>query len=153
MRRNSTQLELITPGATTWLPWVSDPGSNRVDGYPNFNGFAGQSRTIREAAWQDFLDSGEELEVIPDPPPPTPEPDWTAFNLAMIPPQGESEFEFWLDQFKILYQSSLATAAASGNAVETQRIYDLLKLQHPPTAEQCATWQALADLHHVPLTF
>lgn len=82
-----------------------------------------------------------------------PEPDWTAFNLAMIPPVGESEFEFWLDQFKILYQSSLATAAASGNAVETQRIYDLLKLQHPPTAEQVSAWQALADLHHIPLTF
>lgn len=81
------------------------------------------------------------------------EPDWTAFNLAMIPPQGESDFEFWLDQFKILYQSSLATAAASGNAVETQRIYDLLKLQHPPTAEQVSAWQALADLHHIPLTF
>ena len=81
------------------------------------------------------------------------EPDWVGFNLAMIPPVGESDFEFWLDQFKILYQSSLATAAASGNAVETQRIYDLLKLQHPPTAEQVSAWQALADLHHIPLTF
>lgn len=89
----------------------------------------------------------------PAPPPAPPEPDWTAFNLAMIPPVGESDFEFWLDQFKILYQSSLATAAASGNAVETQRIYDLLKLQHPPTAEQVSAWQALADLHHIPLTF
>lgn len=104
MRRNSTQIELITPGATTWLPWISDPGSNRVDGlgdepglsfgatwisdpgsnrvdgYPNFDGFTGQSRSIREAAWQAFLDSGEELEVIPDPEPPPPDPDWMGFK-------------------------------------------------------------------------
>ena len=79
MRRNSTQLELISPGATTWLPWVSDPGSNRVDGYPNFDGFTGQSRTIRESAWQAFLDSGEELEIISDPEPPSPAPDWDKF--------------------------------------------------------------------------
>lgn len=100
---------------------------------------------------QAFADG--QWEPVPEPTPLPPEPDWVGFNLAMIPPVGESDFEFWLDQFKILYQSSLATAAASGNAVETQRIYDLLKLQYPPTTEQIAAWQALADLHHVPLTF
>ena len=145
MKRNSTTLFLESPGATTAVPWVNNA--------PDFSGFTEPSLGVLQSSWQAFLDSGEELEVIPDPPPAPPEPDWTAFNLAMIPPSGESDFEFWLDQFKILYQSSLATAAASGNATDTQRIYDLLKLQHPPTDEQCATWQALADLHHVPLTF
>ena len=106
---------------------------------------------ILEGIAQAFADG--QWEPVPEPTPPPPEPDWVGFNLAMIPPVGESDFEFWLDQFKILYQSSLATAAASGNAVETQRIYDLLKLQHPPTAEQVSAWQALADLHHIPLTF
>ena len=89
MKRNSTQLELITPGATTWLPWVSDPGSNRVDGYPIFDGFSGQSRSIRESAWQDFLASEDPLEVIPDPLPPPPEPDWAGFLAPFsIPTAG-----------------------------------------------------------------
>lgn len=145
MKRNSTILFLESPGATTAVPWVDDA--------PDFSGFTEPSLGVLQSFWRAFLDSGEELEVVPDPPPAPPDPDWTSFNLAMIPPVGESDFEFWLDQFKILYQSSLATAAASGNATDTQRIYDLLKLQHPPTAEQCATWQALSDLHHVPLTF
>jgi hypothetical protein len=145
MKRNSITLFLESPGAITPVPWVDDA--------PDFSGFSEPTLGVLQSSWQAFLDSGEALEVIPDPLPPPPEPDWTAFNLVMIPPVGESDFEFWLDQFKILYQSSLATAAASGNATETQRIYDLLKLQHPPTAEQVSVWQALANLHHIPLTF
>ena len=86
MKRNSTQLELITPGATTWLPWISDPGFNRVDGYPIFDGFAGQSLMIRESAWQAFLDSEEPLEIIPDPTPPPPEPDWDGFLTPFYSP-------------------------------------------------------------------
>ncbi|WP_353259213.1 hypothetical protein [Prochlorothrix hollandica] len=86
MKRNSTQIELITPGATTWLPWISDPGSNRVDGYPSFDSFTGQSRSIRESAWQAFLDSGDELEIIPDPTPPPPEPDWDGFLTPFYSP-------------------------------------------------------------------
>ena len=71
----------------------------------------------------------------------------------MIPLVGESEFEFWLDQAKALYQASIASAAASGNAEEVQRIYSLLKLQFPPTAEQITEWQGIADANHVPLRF
>ena len=163
MRRNSTQLELVTPGATTWLPWISDPGSNRVDGYPNFDGFTGPSRTIRETAWQDFLDSGEELEIIPDPEPPPPDPDWTTFNLTLIPPAPGSQttFEAWLEQFKIQHQAPLASAAGLGNLGETQRLYDSFKTisqdestpQTPPTPEQVAEWQAIADACHVPIRF
>ena len=94
MKRNSTQLELITPGAVTWLPWISDLGSNRVDGYPSFDSFAGQSRSIRESAWQTFLDSGNELEVIPDPLPPPPEPDWQGFLSPFYSPAfGNSPFD------------------------------------------------------------
>jgi len=153
MRRNSTQLELITPGATTWLPWVSDPGSNRVDGYPNFDGFTGQSRTIRESAWQAFLDSGEELEIIPDPEPPLPNPDWLSFNLTMIPPTTESTFEVWLGQFKEPYRVALVAASSQGDTERVQAQYELLKNQIPPTAEQIAEWQGIADASHVPVSF
>ena len=153
MRRNSTHLELITSGATTWLPWISDPGSNRVDGYPNFDGFTGQSRSIRESAWQDFLDSGEELEIIPDPEPPPPEPDWLSFNLAMIPPTAESTFEVWLGQFKEPYRAALAVASSEGNAERVQGQYEILKDLASPTAEQITEWQGIADANHVPLRF
>lgn len=153
MRRNSTQIELITPGATTWLPWISDPGSNRVGGYPNFDGFTGQSRTIRESAWQDFLDSGEELEVIPNPEPPPPDPDWRGFNLAMIPPTAESTFELWLGQFKEPYRATLTVASSEGNTNRVQRQYEILKDLASPTAEQIAEWQSIADEHNVQMRF
>ena len=101
MKRNSTQLELITPGAVTWLPWITDPGSNRVDGYPIFDGFSGQSLMIRESAWQTFLDSGDELEIIPDPLPPPPEPDWTGFLEPFLTPTAGGIYHSILSKLEL----------------------------------------------------
>ena len=158
MRRNSTQLELITPGATTWLPWISDPGSNRVDGYPNFDGFTGQSRTIRESAWQDFLDSGEELEIIPDPEPPSPAPDWDKFiqqftlpgnplyhaTASKVQISGELVIEHWTNIRLGLLSPSIR------NEEWFQLIYDYLKFilnqaGNPLSTEEQQAWTQLAS--------
>lgn len=72
MNRNSTTLFLVSPNATTLVPWVNDE--------PDFSGFPEPTLSILQQAWQDFLDSGEELEIIPDPEPPPPAPDWLGFK-------------------------------------------------------------------------
>ena len=145
MKRNSTTLFLESPGATTAVPWV--------DNAPDFSGFIEPSLGVLQSSWQAFLDSGEELEIIPDPEPPPPEPDWLSFNLAMIPPTVESTFEVWLNQFKEPYRAALAVASSEGNAERVQGQYNILKDLASPTAEQIAEWQGIADANHVPLRF
>lgn len=78
MYRNSTVLFLQSPGAVTPLSWV--------DNAPDFTGFTEPTLSVLQQAWQDFLDSGEELETIPDPEP-IPEPvvpNWDGFNAYML---------------------------------------------------------------------
>jgi len=61
MKRNLTTLFLISPGATTPIPWVNNA--------PDFSSFTNPTLSILQQSWQGFLDSGEELEIIPDPEP------------------------------------------------------------------------------------
>lgn len=78
MQRNSTTLFLQSTGAVTPLHWVNNA--------PDFTGFTESTLSVLQQAWQDFLDSGEELEVIPDPVPEIipPAPNWDGFNAAML---------------------------------------------------------------------
>ena len=150
MKRNSTQLELITPGATTWLPWISDPGTNRVDGYPSFDGFSGQSRSIRESAWQAFLDSGDELEIIPDPTPPPPEPDWTAFNMDML---ADADWGYWIGLSPLLL-SATTSASLARDLSQLQTGIDAAKASLPdPGATASTRWQGYSDTYNIGLVF
>ena len=86
MQRNSTTLFLISPGATTPIPWVSNA--------PDFSGFQEPTLSILQQSWQNFLASGEPLEVITDPEPPEPEPDWQGFLSPFYSPAfGNSPFD------------------------------------------------------------
>jgi len=145
MKRNSTTLFLESPGATTPVPWVNNA--------PDFSFFTEPTLSVLQNSWQAFLDSGEELEVISDPEPPSPAPDWTSFNMAMIPPTAESTFEVWLGQFKEPYRAALAVASSEGNTERVQGQYEILKDLAPPTAEQITEWQSIADRHNIGLTF
>ena len=150
MKRNSTQIELITPGATTWLPWISDLGSNRVDGYPIFDGFTGQSRSIRESAWQDFLASEDPLEIIPDPTPPPPEPDWTAFNMAML---ADTDWGSWIGLSPLLL-SATTSASLATDLSQLQMGIDAAKASLPdPGATALARWQGYADANYIGVLF
>ena len=71
MKRNSTTLFLESPGATTPLHWVNNA--------PDFSAFTEPTLSVLQQAWQDFLNSGQELEVIPDPTTSAPAPDWDGF--------------------------------------------------------------------------
>lgn len=78
MKRNSTTLFLTSPGAITPLPWVSNA--------PDFSAFTEPTLSVLQNAWQDFLDSGGELEIIPDPEPfvePT-TPDWDGLYQGLM---------------------------------------------------------------------
>jgi hypothetical protein len=82
MKRNSTTLFLESPNATTPVPWV--------DGAPDLSGFTEPTLSVLQQSWADFLASGQELEVIPDPEPsqPTPAPDWDGFLTPFYTPAG-----------------------------------------------------------------
>ena len=79
MKRNLTTLYLTSPGATTPISWVNNA--------PDFSSFTNPTLSVLQQSWQAFLDSGEELEIIPDPVPPEPEPpspNWEGFNFALF---------------------------------------------------------------------
>lgn len=78
MKRNSNTLFLQSPNATTPVALV--------DNQPDFSSFTEPTLGVLQRAWQDFLNSGEQLEVIPDPEP-IPEPltaNWDTFNTQMM---------------------------------------------------------------------
>jgi len=78
MKRNSTTLFLTSPGATTPIPWINNA--------PDFSAFTEPTLSVLLKAWQDFITSGGELEIIPDPVPVVeqPVPNWDGFNAVLI---------------------------------------------------------------------
>ena len=140
MQRNSTTLYLESPGATTPVPWV--------DGAPNFSGFTEPTLSVLQKSWTDFLASGQELEVIPDPPPPPPEPDWTAFNTAML---SDSNWQAWALPADL--RNAMIAASINSNLTSLENAYAIAKAAVPPSAEAITGWQGLADTNNVPIVF
>lgn len=77
MRRNSTILFLESPNSVTPIPLVN--------GNPDFSGFEEPTLSVLQKAWQDFLASGEEIEIIPslEQEPDPVAPNWDEFNFAL----------------------------------------------------------------------
>ena len=140
MHRNSTTLYLESPGATTPVPWV--------DGAPDLSGFTEPTLSVLQQSWTDFLASGQELEVIPDPPPPPPEPDWTAFNTAML---SDSNWQAWALPADL--RNAMIAASINSNLVSLDNAYAIAKAAVPPSAEAITGWQGLADTYNVPIVF
>ena len=140
MQRNSTTLYLESPGATTPVPWV--------DGTPDLSGFTEPTLSVLQQSWADFLASGQELEVIPDPPPPPPEPDWTAFNTAML---SDSNWQAWALPADL--RNAMIAASINSNLVSLNNAYAIAKAAVPPSAEAITGWQGLADTYNIPIVF
>lgn len=81
MKRNTTTLYLVSPGATTPIPWV--------DNAPDFSQFTEPTLSVLIKAWDDFVAGGDELEIIPDSEPivEQPVPNWNSFNAYMLTDQ------------------------------------------------------------------
>ena len=140
MERNSTTLFLESPGATTPAPWV--------DGAPDLSGFTEPTLSVLQQSWADFLASGQELEVIPDPLPPPPEPDWTAFNTAML---SDPDWQAWALPADL--RKAMIAASINSNLTSLENAYAIAKAAVPPSAEAITGWQGLADTYNIPIAF
>ena len=81
MKRNTTTLFLQSSNSITPISWINNA--------PDFTGIEEPTLSVLQKAWNDFLESGEELEIIPDPEP-IPEiknPDWEGLATQAL---GES---------------------------------------------------------------
>lgn len=142
MRRDSNTLWLESPGAITSVPWVDDA--------PDFSNFTDPTLSVLQQAWQDFLDSGQELKIVPDPPPPLPEPDWTAFNTAML---LDSDWTPWITQHPLL-SSATTTFSVTGDAGQLQTtIKTAVAVLGAPDSVAAQRWQSIADANHIPIQF
>ena len=140
MKRNSATLYLESPGATAPLPWVNNA--------PDFTGFTEPTLSVLQQSWTDFLASGEELEVIADPVPPPPQPDWTAFNTAML---SDSNWQAWALPADL--RNAMIAASINSNLTSLENAYAIAKAAVPPSAEAIEGWQTLADTYNIPIVF
>ena len=140
MKRNSATLFLESPGATTPIPWVNNA--------PDFTGFSDPTLSVLQKSWTDFVASGEELEVIPDPAPSEPDPDWTSFNTAML---SDANWQAW--QLPADLRNAMIAASINANLPSLNSAYAIAKVSVPPSQEAIDGWQALADLYNIPMTF
>jgi len=151
---------LVAPGATTLVPWVynapdftafTEPTLPvEVDGAPDFSGFTEPTLSVLQQSWADFLASGQELEVIPDPEltPSTPEHDWTAFNTAML---SDSNWQAWALPADL--RNAMIAASINSNLTSLENAYAIAKAAVPPSAEAITGWQRLADTYNIPIVF
>lgn len=150
MKRNSTTLFLESPNATTPIPWVNNQ--------PDFTGFTEPTLSVLHKAWQDFLDSGEELEIIPDPEPiiEPPVANWDMFNLSMMSDA----------RFNQVYNATLAVFPIVANALPTaldqvttkgSSLFNLVFNQiceiGQATFEDRLNWGAIAEANNLPQDF
>jgi hypothetical protein len=75
MKRSSTTLFLECPNTVLPVPWsgIENVVSNIQSAYQS------PTREVAIASWDAFVASGDELEVIADPEPAPPQPDWDGF--------------------------------------------------------------------------
>ncbi|MEY2976079.1 MAG: hypothetical protein RLZZ435_216, partial [Cyanobacteriota bacterium] len=104
--------------------------------------------SVLQQSWAAFLESGQELEVIPDPLPPPPEPDWTAFNTAML---SDSNWQAWALPADL--RNAMIAASINSNLTSLENAYAIAKAAVPPSAEVIEGWQTLADTYNIPIVF
>ena len=86
-----------------------------------------------------------EYESVPDVPPPV-DPDWTAFNIAML---QDNHWQSWALSPDL--RTALIMAATTRDIQLFHNTWALAVSSSPPPSDAPAQWQSLADLHHVPL--
>lgn len=150
MQRNSTTLFLQSPNATTPVAWVNNQ--------PDFSTFTEPTLSVLQKAWQDFLDSGEELEVVPVPDsiPEQPVANWDMFNLQMMSDP----------RFNQVYSQCLSIAPIVANALPVALdqvtskglslftlIWNQLCSIGDATQEDRNNWGLLAENNNLPSDF
>jgi len=150
MRHDSTTLFLESPGAITPIPLVN--------GEPDFTDFTEPSLSVLQTAWQDFLDSGKPLVVIPDPeliPEPV-MPEWDGFNFALF-----SNVDFLTYALAINNQNPLAipvlitqyNKVAEYGTNQFKPYFDLFCQVTQVTNEHRNQWGEIAESFNLPTEF
>ena len=156
MKRNSTTLFLDSPGATTPLPWVGNT--------PDFSGFTDPTLSVLQQSWAAFLESGGELEVIADPVPSPPQPDWDGFLADFLSPgnpvynatatkvQASSFYpqEHWANM-RIGVTNSLIRNEQWLQACDDFLVTLLETDGNGLTQSEKETWVSLCNAHHITL--
>lgn len=150
MKRNSITLFLQSPNAMTSIAWVNNA--------PDFSAFSEPTLSVLQKAWQDFLNSGQPLEIIPDPEPipEPPTPNWDSFNTQMMTNS----------RFNQVYNQCLSVAPIVANALPvaldqvTTKGYSLFTIIWTQlcqiggaTAEDKQLWGGYAEANNLPQEF
>lgn len=165
MKRNSTTVFIESLNATTPIPWVSNA--------PDFSSFTQPTLGVIQKAWADFVASGEELEVIPDPVPYVEPvvPDWDGLIQSSFIGVLNSIFaKITAAQYATKADGTIAAnrirnniAVAVGEikqAVQVTRnefavaaaladLFDPEKTDFELTAEEIALWNSQIDLYNL----
>jgi hypothetical protein len=150
MRRNTTTLFLESPNATTPVAWINNA--------PDFSTFTEPTLSVLQKAWQDFLDSGEELEIIPDPEPlpELPVANWDNFNAQMLSDSRFIQVSTSAFQTHPMVSASVPTALlqVSTHGVNSfSQIWNLFCQIGGATSEDRITWANLGINNNLPNDF
>ena len=150
MKRNSTTLFLESPCAVTPVHWVSNS--------PDFSAFTDPTLSVLQQSWQNFLDSGEVLEIIPDPDP-APEPvmpDWDGFNFALFFNVDFSTYALAINNQSPLAIPVLITQynkVAKYGTSQFKPYFDLFCQVTQVTNEHRNQWGEIAESFNLPTEF
>ena len=140
MRANSTTIFVESAGSVTPVPRNGDiPDWNRIS-------IPSQSLTIIQAAWAEFVASGEALEIIPDPAV-VDLPNWTGFNLAM---NQNSDFIAWTLPQRI--ETALISASVNGALEPFKTAFALAQMANPQPIQVLTAWQSIAETYSIPVS-
>jgi hypothetical protein len=150
--RNSTTLYLTSPGATTPIPWVSEAHA------PDFSAFTEPTLSVLTKAWNDFIASGQELEILVDPMPTVepPPPNWDEFNATML-----SDANFNLATGTVMdiapavalaLPAALTQVSTNGIAAFALAYSAFVSIASVPL-ETRQSWSAVAEANHLPADF
>jgi hypothetical protein len=150
MKRNSTTLFLPSPGATTPIPWM--------DNAPDFSGFTEPTLSVLVKAWDDFVASGGELEIIPDPVPVVEQvaPNYPGFNLYMLTNAANAAYKVAVNQ--VNPDLVAAVALAYNNIVDRGigdfvQIFPVFCVAAQVTTQHREEWAAAAESFNLPQDF
>lgn len=106
-------------------------------------------------AYLAWVDEGNVPEPADIPPALEPAPEWVEFNNALL---ADATWNTLSEQLPVQILIGVVSASVAGNTASLQFALDTAKavmasLGTPIPAEALAGWQAIADLHYIPITF
>lgn len=107
-------------------------------------------RTMGEtASIQAAFDAGD-WEPVPNSGSPPPEPDWTAFNTAML---SDADWSPWITRNPLLTAATTSASMASDAKQLQTTIETAISVLGAPDPVATQRWQDLANQYNIPISF